>query len=83
MGSRRKGRVIAFQALFSWDVCRPHVEQLLQFLWLEPERRQQLEEDVLAFARIIVAGTIENIEVIDRQIAQYAKKLGYREDCKS
>ena len=73
MGSRRKGRVIAFQALFSWDACKPKVEELLQFPWLDSERREKLGEDVLSFARIIVAGTLENIGVIDQEITHHAK----------
>jgi N utilization substance protein B len=73
MGSRRKGRVIAFQALFSWDACKPKLDDLLQFSWLEPERREKLGEDILAFAKMIVAGTLENIQDIDQKITRHAK----------
>ena len=73
MGSRRRGRVIAFQALFSWDLCRRSIETLLEFQWLEDERRSKLGPDVLAFAGHIVAGTIENIDVIDSIIKKHAE----------
>ena len=73
MGSRRKGRVIAFQALFSWDACRPSKEDLLEFRWLDSERREKLQPDVLSFARHIVAGTLENIADIDRTIKTHAQ----------
>jgi transcription antitermination protein NusB len=73
MGSRHKGRVIAFQSLFSWEVGRSPIEELLEFRWLEPERREGIEEDVLTFARYITAGTIENIEQIDGAIKQSAE----------
>jgi transcription termination factor NusB len=35
MGLRRKGRVIAFQALYFWDVTHPDPEDLLRFDWLD------------------------------------------------
>ncbi len=73
MGSRRKGRVIAFQALFSWDACRPSTEDLLEFRWLDSERREKLEPDILSFAGHIVAGTLENIADIDRTIKTHAQ----------
>ena len=31
--SRRKGRILAFQALYSWDVSQTPVEDLLKFSW--------------------------------------------------
>ncbi len=73
MGSRRKGRVIAFQSLFSWDIGRSSIEDLLEFPWLEPERRANLGEDILPFAGHVVAGTIENIERIDAAIKKNAE----------
>ncbi|MDR2589170.1 MAG: transcription antitermination factor NusB [Spirochaetales bacterium] len=33
MGPRRKGRILAVQALFAWDFSRPPVEALLSFSW--------------------------------------------------
>jgi transcription antitermination protein NusB len=73
MGSRRRGRVIAFQTLFSWEVQRSPVSELLEFNWLEPERRATLGEDVLSFAAGIAAGTIENIDLIDNVIKKNAE----------
>ena len=73
MGSRRKGRVIAFQTLFSWDARKPSIEELLEFRWLEPERRETVGEDILAFAGLIVAGTLENIDRIDAAITKHTE----------
>jgi len=73
MGSRRKGRVIAFQALFSWDASHPATEELLRFRWLEPERRENLGPDTLAFAALITAGTVENIDRIDDTIKNHTE----------
>ncbi|MBN1685740.1 MAG: transcription antitermination factor NusB [Spirochaetales bacterium] len=73
MGSRRKGRVIAFQALFAWDATKPAIEDLVEFHWLETERRDRLGADVLAFAGHIVGGTIENIDRIDETIKNHTE----------
>ena len=73
MGSRRRGRVIAFQSLFSWELQKPPVEELLEFRWLDPERRAAIDDDILAFAAGITAGTIENIDRIDEVIKKNAE----------
>ncbi len=70
MGSRRKGRIIAFQALFGWDMNRVPIEELVQFPWLDEERRARVDEQTLAFARLIVSGTIEHLNAIDEAIRQ-------------
>ena len=33
--SRRIGRILAFQALYSWDVGGVDIEDLLSFSWIE------------------------------------------------
>jgi len=45
----------------------------LEFRWLDPERRAAVEDDILAFAASIAAGTIENIELIDDVIRKHAE----------
>lgn len=64
--SRRKSRIIAFQALYSWDVSGESLDNLLQFEWVDSI--DNLEEGDLTFSRLIIAGTIENIEKIDELI---------------
>lgn len=68
MAGRRKGRILAFQALYAWDVSRLSLATLLDFGWLEEEKRERLGEDGIAFPRLIIAGTIEHIVEIDAQI---------------
>ena len=77
MGSRRKGRVIAFQALFSWEAHKIELDELLKFLWLDKERQVRIDDDVLAFARFIVAGAIENIDAIDAAIKLQAENWDF------
>lgn len=71
MAARRKGRIIAFQALYSWAVNSSPLDSLLRFEWLEPEKVERLGEAGLAFPRLIIAGTIEHIAEIDELIKQH------------
>ncbi len=71
--SRRKGRITAFQALFSWDANNIPLEDLLNFTWLKKETEESDKEkdnskDELMFASLIVTGTLNNIEKIDELI---------------
>ncbi len=70
MGSRRKARIIAFQSLFGWDMNRMEVSELTSFSWLDEERRERYDADTLDFARLIVAGCLENLDTIDAAIRQ-------------
>jgi N utilization substance protein B len=68
--SRRKARVLAFQALFAYGSVAPPVDELLKFDW-EGDKLVSIDESVLSFARNLVAGTIENISLIDEDIKKY------------
>lgn len=68
MGSRRKSRVLALQALYSWDFNKNPVEELVKFSWLDQERRSSYDEHTLNFAALLVRGTLEEMEVIDQSI---------------
>jgi len=71
VASRRKARILAFQALYAWDSSAGAAEGLLDFSWLEDERRASLDEEVASFARLIIAGTLESIEEIDETIRSH------------
>jgi len=71
MASRRKGRILAFQALYFWESNRVPVEELVNFAWLEDQKRISLNEETAVFSRAIIAGTIENINNIDRNIKDH------------
>jgi N utilization substance protein B len=82
MASRRKGRILAFQALYSWEMNdsaktgvypgKPAIaDGLLDFSWLESDKRAAMEEDISGFSRILVVGTIENIGAIDKMIRRH------------
>jgi N utilization substance protein B len=71
MASRRKGRILAFQALYFWESNRVPVEELMGFSWLEEEKRASLDEDIALFSRALIAGTIENIDDVDNMIEEH------------
>jgi len=72
MASRRKGRILAFQALYFWEASEhAPVEELTGFTWLEEKKLDSLNEDTAAFSRIIIMGTVENIGKIDGMIKEH------------
>ncbi len=70
MAGRRKGRIIAFQALYAWDVSKRSLDELLNFDWVDDAKRERLGEEGMAFPRLLITGAIEHIEEIDRQIRE-------------
>ncbi|TVR59078.1 MAG: transcription antitermination factor NusB [Spirochaetaceae bacterium] len=68
MGSRRKGRIIAFQALYGWDATNNPIDSVLAFDWVDGKRDAEAYDDTIGFARLITAGTIENIDAVDDAI---------------
>jgi N utilization substance protein B len=71
MSSRRKGRILAFQALYCWEANRVPVSELLDFSWLESDKRAALDESIAVFSRALIAGTIENIKAVDGMIKKH------------
>jgi N utilization substance protein B len=85
VASRRKGRILAFQALYSWEANNkprgsekaqtprklPVPPELLEFSWLESEKQAALDDDISGFSRLLIVGTIENISAIDNMIAAH------------
>ena len=71
MASRRKGRILAFQALYFWESNRVPVEELINFAWLDEEKRLSLDENIAVFSKSLIAGAIENITEIDKTIKNH------------
>jgi N utilization substance protein B len=77
MASRRKGRILAFQALYSWEASGGEknaaiTENLMDFSWLE-DKREKLDEETANFSRLLIAGTIENKKNVDAMIQGHLK----------
>jgi N utilization substance protein B len=77
MASRRKARILAFQALYAWDASGGKGKDLESFGWLEEEKRAALDEEVSAFARLLIAGTLENIEAVDGAIRSHLENWSF------
>ena len=80
--SRRKGRILAFQGLYSWDVSHSSLEDLLKFSWLQTdaqikegqdasEAAEDINSEEKIFASMIIPGTIEHVEEIDELIKNH------------
>jgi N utilization substance protein B len=66
MGSRRKERILAFQALYAWDMADDKdaaLGDLLDFSWVD-----RGSEKTAGFSRLLAAGTAENIKTVDALI---------------
>jgi N utilization substance protein B len=64
MGNRRKARILAFQALYSWEISSTEMEDLFQYDWA----KEDLTDDVKVFASFLIKGAIENLPEIDQLI---------------
>ncbi|MCX7026279.1 MAG: transcription antitermination factor NusB [Spirochaetes bacterium] len=71
MSSRRKARILAFQALYAWEASSTPVQEILLFPWLDSAKLECLDEESATFTKLIVAGAIENIQAIDAEITAH------------
>lgn len=78
--SRRKSRILAFQALFSWEASESTLEDLLTFSWTykdsdvleeSPVLESEAAKDEKLFASLLVSGTIDRITEIDQLITEH------------
>ena len=75
--ARRKGRILAFQALYSWDLGNIDIDNILDFSWVEEESLEKMGEESLTFAKLLVSGTIEHIEEIDSIIKEHLSRWDF------
>ncbi len=69
--ARRKSRIIAFQALYSWDVNAAPLDELLEFSWVDSAVLDRMGDENLLFTKLLISGTIENIAEIDSVIKKH------------
>lgn len=70
MGSRRKGRELAVQMLFQWDLSKETFAAVRGTFW---SLNTGVDEDVSAFADHLARGTVDNIDRIDVLLARHAE----------
>ena len=66
---RRRGRILAFQALYAWDAGSLPPTDLLLFPWVNSPEKERNDND-FSFSRLLFLGTIEHINEIDPLIAK-------------
>jgi N utilization substance protein B len=74
MPSRRRSRQRALQILYLWDVRRQSVEEATAAYFdglYSEESRNRPQRD--AFLDRLVAGSVEHVDALDRQISQHAE----------
>jgi N utilization substance protein B len=77
LASRSKARILAFQAIYAWDSSGGKAEGILDFDWLEEEKRASLNDEVAAFARLLIAGTLESIDAVDEAIDSHLQNWSF------
>jgi N utilization substance protein B len=77
VASRRKARILAFQAIYAWDASGGKAEGILDFDWLDEEKRLSLNDEVAAFARLLIAGTLECVAAVDEAIRSHLQNWSF------
>lgn len=86
MASRRKGRIFAFQALYSWEAAGRggggqgtgmNPAELPDFSWLDDEALARIDSGTADFSRLLVRGTIENSKAVDAMIRRHLKNWAF------
>ncbi|UTC68001.1 MULTISPECIES: transcription antitermination factor NusB [unclassified Treponema] len=67
---RRRGRILAFQALAAWDMGGAVLDDLLTFSWQKEQSESEESSDKYIFPKMMLLGTIENITEIDKAIQE-------------
>jgi len=71
MSSRRKARILAFQALYAWDASGVDAADLLDFSWLGDEKVAAMDDELRGFVGLVVSGTLERLSDIDEAIRRH------------
>ena len=71
MGGRRRGRIIAVQSLYRHDLSGAGLDELFDFSWLDGERAAAIADETVAFARLLIQGTLENLEAVDAAVRRH------------
>jgi len=71
MGGRRRGRIIAVQSLYRHDLSGAGLDELFDFSWLDVERAAAIADETVAFARLLIQGTLENLEAVDAAVRRH------------
>ena len=71
MRKRRDARTIAVQSMYRFEISRAPLEELLDYSWIGEQRRRGMAPATLEFASLLIAGCIDNLDAIDREIDRH------------
>lgn len=77
MSSRRKARILAFQTLFSKDFNNNSINELIRFDWIDETKLENYDDETLKFAKLLIVGTLENLEEIDNSIKKQLQRWDF------
>jgi N utilization substance protein B len=70
MGARHDGRIVAFQTLYRYEIARAPLAALLDFSWNDGAAAGTLSHAAVQFARLLVAGCLEELDTVDATIGR-------------
>ena len=71
MGLRREGRILAVQLLYRYGAANGEPGELCEYSWMDARHSQMLSAELKGFVQLLVHGTVEKLEDIDRLITQH------------
>ncbi|MBN2735998.1 MAG: transcription antitermination factor NusB [Spirochaetales bacterium] len=77
MGVRRKGRIIAFQQIYTIEFFDKSDHEIYDFSWIDEKNQTKIKPESLDFARLLIGGTLENLEVIDNTIKNHLERWDF------
>ncbi len=79
MLSRRKSRILAMQAIYAWDAAGKQSESILSdFSWFNSPSPEEGEFELQhVFAKNILFGTVETVDIIDALLQRHIKNWNF------
>ena len=71
--ARRRGREIAMQALYCWQINPTENTPSLEFSWVNGDKDDTLSKQAIQFARLLISGVYAHLDEIDASIERIAK----------
>ena len=78
MGPRRKGRILAVQAIFAYEFTHCEIKELTNFSWSYEKNSPDADKNIQNFASLLIAGTLENLEKIDAAIDKHLENWNFK-----
>lgn len=74
--TRKMGRILAFQGLCAWQ-AGSQMEDVLLYSWIDSEERKSMKDEDFLFPTLLIRGTVEHIDLIDKKIIEKLKNWDF------